>query len=188
MSKSALPVATGLTLYRNGSVYSAADPYATAMLVDGGTVAWIGSEHAATSIADSTMRIVDLDGRLVAPGFVDSHAHVTQTGLALSSLDLTGCASLAELLGAVASAARQRSAPVLGHGWDETRWPEHRAPSAAELDCALPGQRSSSPGWMSIPGSSPPRWRPGWRCQNCRVGPAAVRSAGRLLNGPGTRS
>ncbi|MEV7647726.1 amidohydrolase family protein [Arthrobacter sp. NPDC089319] len=139
MSKSVLPAATGLTLYRNGSVYSAADPYATAMLVDGGTVAWIGSEHAATSIADSTMRIVDLDGRLVAPGFVDSHAHVTQTGLALSSLDLTGCASLAELLDAVAAAARQNSAPVLGHGWDETRWPENRAPSAAELDRAAAG-------------------------------------------------
>ncbi|MGM0930771.1 MAG: amidohydrolase [Actinomycetota bacterium] len=139
MSKSALPAATGHTLYRNGSVYSAADPYATAMLVDGGTVAWIGSEHAATSIADSTMRIVDLDGRLVAPGFVDAHAHVTQTGLALSSLDLTGCASLAELLDAVAAAARQNSAPVLGHGWDETRWPENRAPSAAELDRAAAG-------------------------------------------------
>ena len=36
-----------LTLYRNGSVYSAADPFATAMLVDGDTVAWVGSEHAA---------------------------------------------------------------------------------------------------------------------------------------------
>lgn len=139
MSQSALPAATALTLYRNGSVYSAADPYATAMLVDGGTVAWIGSEHAATSIADSTMQVVDLDGRLVAPGFVDSHAHVTQTGLALSSLDLTGCASLAELLDAVALASRQTAGPLLGHGWDETQWPENRAPSAAELDRAAAG-------------------------------------------------
>ncbi|MFT4469630.1 amidohydrolase [Arthrobacter sulfonylureivorans] len=139
MSKSALPAASGLTLYRNGSIYSAADPYATAMLVDGGTVAWIGSEHAAASIADNTMSIVDLDGRLVAPGFVDAHAHVTQTGLALSSLDLAACASLAELLDAVAAAARQDTGPVLGHGWDETQWPEHRAPSAAELDRAASG-------------------------------------------------
>jgi predicted amidohydrolase YtcJ len=52
--------ASGLSLYRNGSVYSPADPYATAMLVDGGTVAWIGSEEAATSIADSKMEIIDL--------------------------------------------------------------------------------------------------------------------------------
>ena len=49
-----------LTLYRNGSVYSAADPFATAMLVDGDTVAWVGSEHAAASLPDSRMRVVDL--------------------------------------------------------------------------------------------------------------------------------
>ena len=47
------PPATEVTLYRNGSVYTAADPFATAMLVDGDTVAWVGSEQAATSIADS---------------------------------------------------------------------------------------------------------------------------------------
>ncbi|MER2137508.1 MAG: amidohydrolase, partial [Arthrobacter sp.] len=65
--------ANALTLYRNGSVYSSADPFATAMLVDGGTVAWVGSEQAATSIQDEKMRVVDLQGALAAPGFVDSH-------------------------------------------------------------------------------------------------------------------
>ena len=49
-------------LYRNGSVYTAADPFATAMLVDGDTVAWVGSEQAASSIADSSMEVIDLRG------------------------------------------------------------------------------------------------------------------------------
>ena len=44
-----MPDERTLTLYRNGSVYSAADPFASAMLVDGGTVAWLGSEQAASS-------------------------------------------------------------------------------------------------------------------------------------------
>ena len=48
----AAPAERKVTLYRNGSVYTAADPFATAMLVDGDTVAWVGSEQAATSIAD----------------------------------------------------------------------------------------------------------------------------------------
>ena len=48
----AAPAPHKVTLYRNGSVYTAADPFATAMLVDGDTVAWVGSEQAATSIAD----------------------------------------------------------------------------------------------------------------------------------------
>jgi predicted amidohydrolase YtcJ len=57
-----------VTLYRNGSVYTAADPFASAMLVDGDTVAWVGSEQAASSIADGSMEIIDLKGALLAPG------------------------------------------------------------------------------------------------------------------------
>ena len=39
------------TLYRNGRVRSPADPFATALLVDGGTVAWVGSEGAADAMS-----------------------------------------------------------------------------------------------------------------------------------------
>src|SRR5680860_285071 len=94
-----------VVLYRNGSVYTAADPFASAMLVDGDTVAWVGSEQAASSIADGSMEIIDLRGALLAPGFVDSHVHLTETGLALDSLKLDGARSAAELLDAVAATA-----------------------------------------------------------------------------------
>lgn len=127
-------------LYRNGSVYSAADPFASAMLVTGDTVAWVGSEHAATALADSNMDVVDLQGALVAPGFVDSHVHTTETGLALTSLDLTQVDSLGELLDMVANAARATAGTVLGNGWDESRWAERRPPSAAELENAASGR------------------------------------------------
>ncbi|WP_307857535.1 amidohydrolase [Paenarthrobacter sp. DKR-5] len=133
------PVGGRPRLYRNGSVYSAADPFATAMLVDGDTVAWVGSEQAASSLADSSMEVVDLDGALVTPGFVDSHVHITETGVALSSLDLSGAASLAQVLDLVAGAAARTSGTILGHGWDETRWPEGRPPTAEELDRASGG-------------------------------------------------
>ena len=125
-------------LYRNGSVYTAADPFATAMVVEGGTVAWVGSEQAATSIADSSMEIIDLRGALVTPGFVDSHAHLTETGIALGSLALGSTASAAELLAAVAAAPGQGT--VLGHGWDETRWADATLPTAEELDRAAGGR------------------------------------------------
>lgn len=65
MTPPGLPAETAprkVTMYRNGSVYTAADPFATAMLVDGDTVAWVGSEQAATSIADSSMEVIDLRG------------------------------------------------------------------------------------------------------------------------------
>ena len=133
--------ANALTLYRNGSVYSSADPFATAMLVDGDTVAWVGSEQAATSIQDEKMHVVDLQGALAAPGFVDSHVHLTETGLAASSVDLSAVRSLTEMLDAVAAEAARTTGIITGHGWDESGWPDRRVPTAAELDRAS-GNRS----------------------------------------------
>ncbi|MHA7207958.1 amidohydrolase [Arthrobacter sp. MDT1-65] len=123
-------------LYRNGSVYSPADPFATAMLVDGGTVAWVGTEHAAANLAGPDVRTVDLDGALVTPGFVDAHTHTTETGVALGSIDLTTCRSLAGLLDAVSAAAAAGAGTILGFGWDESQWPGKRVPTASELDRA----------------------------------------------------
>ncbi|MET4001650.1 MULTISPECIES: amidohydrolase [Arthrobacter] len=129
-----------LTLYRNGSVYSSADPLATAMLVDGDVVAWVGSEHAATSLLDSRMREVDLAGALVTPGFVDSHAHITETGLAMTSVDLSGARSARELLDLVADAAPTSTGVLLGHGWDNSLWADARLPLAGELENAAGGR------------------------------------------------
>ncbi|HAG59356.1 MAG TPA: amidohydrolase [Arthrobacter bacterium] len=127
-----------VVLYRNGSVYTAADPFATAMLVDGDTVAWVGSEQAASSIADSSMEIIDLRGALVAPGFVDSHVHLTETGIALGSLQLGGVRSARQLLDAVA--ASDGEGPLLGHGWDESTWEDPALPAAEELERAAGGR------------------------------------------------
>jgi predicted amidohydrolase YtcJ len=139
----ATPAARKVTLYRNGSVYTAADPFATAMLVDGDTVAWVGSEQAAASLADPSMDVVDLQGALLAPGFVDSHAHLTETGIALGTLRLGGVRSAAELLDAVAGAAAGAGTggTVLGHGWDETLWTDPALPAREELERAAGGRK-----------------------------------------------
>src|SRR4051794_41857268 len=62
------------------------------------------------------------------------------TGLGLTGLDLAGTPSLAVALDRLEAASRQaRGGVVLGVGWDETRWPERRPPTAAELDRASYG-------------------------------------------------
>ncbi|MDI2033955.1 amidohydrolase [Paenarthrobacter nitroguajacolicus] len=127
-----------VTMYRNGSIYTAADPFATAMVVDGDTVAWVGSEQAATSIADSSMEIIDLHGALLAPGFVDSHAHLTETGVALAGLQLSVVRSAKELLDAVAAAGG--SGTILGHGWDETTWNDPTLPTLEQIARAAGGR------------------------------------------------
>lgn len=57
-------------MYRNGSVYSPADPFATAVLVQGDRVVWVGEEAGADSLTDDKVTTVDLDGLVLVPGFV----------------------------------------------------------------------------------------------------------------------
>ncbi|MFI5619055.1 amidohydrolase [Streptomyces sp. NPDC051567] len=129
-------------LLRGGEVHSPADPFATAMVVERGHIAWVGSEGAADAFAQGVDEVVDLGGALVTPAFTDAHVHLTSTGLALTGLDLTGARSLPEALALVRAYASGRPADrvLLGHGWDAARWPERRAPRREELDLATGGR------------------------------------------------
>ena len=131
------------TLYRGGVVHSSADPFAEALLVEDGVVAWLGADDTADGFAARADVVVDLDGAIVTPGFVDAHVHALETGLALESLDLSGARSLDDALGAVRRACDERSGDdvLLGFGWDETGWPEGRGPTSDELDAASRGAR-----------------------------------------------
>ncbi|MFE9206517.1 amidohydrolase [Micromonospora sp. NPDC007230] len=127
------------TLYRGGVLHCPADPSATALLVRDGRIAWLGAD----ADAPAADRVVDLAGALVTPAFVDAHVHATDTGLALSGLDLSGVRSAGELLDAVAgfAAGLPGDAVVLGHGWDESSWAQRALPDAAVLDRAAGGRR-----------------------------------------------
>ena len=129
-------------LLRRGEVHSPADPFATAMVVERGQVAWVGSEGAADAFADGVDAVVDLDGALVTPAFTDAHVHTTATGLALTGLDLSGAPSLEAALAAVRefAAARPEDRVLLGHGWDAARWAGGRPPTRVELDEATGGR------------------------------------------------
>ncbi|AWL37301.1 amidohydrolase [Streptomyces sp. SM18] len=143
MTQSTAPQSEHRTvLLRGGDVHSPADPFATAMVVERGHVAWVGSEGAADAFAGGVDEVVDLEGALVTPAFTDAHVHTTATGLALTGLDLSGARTLADALGSVRAYANAHPSRrvVLGHGWDATRWPEQRPPSRAELDGAAGGR------------------------------------------------
>ncbi|WP_338682890.1 amidohydrolase [Streptomyces acidiscabies] len=129
-------------LLRRGEVHSPADPFATAMVVERGQVAWVGSEGAADAFADGVDEVVDLDGGLVTPAFTDAHVHTTSTGLALTGLDLSDAPSLADALARVRAFAEARPTDkvLLGHGWDASRWPDGRPPTRTELDEATGGR------------------------------------------------
>lgn len=107
------------------------------MAVRDGVVAWLGSDDVGRfQFPDAD--VVDLDGGFVAPAFVDSHIHLTATGLTLTGLDLRPATSKQHCLQMIAEyAAEHPEQPVWGHGWDESSWPENEAPSSADLDAVV---------------------------------------------------
>ncbi|CAN5177982.1 amidohydrolase [soil metagenome] len=118
----------------------------TSVGIEDGRIAFIGTDDQAAGwigTGSAAPDVVDLDGALVTPAFVDSHVHTVRTGFALTGLDLTGLASLTAVLDALASFARAHpdDGVVVGQGWDETGWPESRPPTGAELERAAPGRR-----------------------------------------------
>ncbi|KFG07579.1 amidohydrolase [Streptomyces scabiei] len=129
-------------LFRGGEVHSPADPFATAMVVEHGQVAWVGSEGAADAFGADVDEVIDLEGALVTPAFTDAHVHTTATGLALTGLDLSAAPTLDAALVLVRefAAARPADRVLLGHGWDAARWPGGRPPTRAELDEATGGR------------------------------------------------
>jgi predicted amidohydrolase YtcJ len=98
-----------------------------------GRIAWSG----AAADAPPAERVTAGEGALLTPAFVDAHVHATATGLALTGLDLHSSSSLAETVALVARFAQRSPGSVLGTGWDETGWPERRAPTRADLDAVL---------------------------------------------------
>ncbi|MBM3669165.1 MAG: amidohydrolase family protein [Actinobacteria bacterium] len=115
------------------------DSRATSILFGPAGIEWIGSDDAAREM-DVHVRI-DGHGLVVTPGFVDSHVHATNTGLMMIGLDLTETTSAQEVLARVRIAASAHPGePILGHGWDETRWHTPKLPTLADLDSAAAGE------------------------------------------------
>ncbi|MFM9034961.1 MAG: amidohydrolase [Mycobacterium sp.] len=105
------------------------------MAVRDGVIAWLGSDAVAGAQFPDA-ETVDLAGAFVAPAFVDSHVHLTATGLRITGLDLSPARGPDDLLRRIAEhAAAHPGRPVWGHGWDDTHWP--RTPDTTEVDAAV---------------------------------------------------
>ncbi len=89
-------------LLRNARIWTgdADAPYADAAIVRDGRFAFVGREQDANVPAG--IDVIDAGGRLVLPGFTDSHAHLMGTGLAMPSVDLKGVPSVADAVRRVA--------------------------------------------------------------------------------------
>ena len=115
-------------------------PRASALAVAGNRIMAVGQVSEVMNTASPETRVINLGGRLVLPGFMDSHIHYSQWALGRRRLELAGAGSLKDLVSRVSqSAARtQAGAWILGQGWNEGEWPDHRQPTIEDLDRAAP--------------------------------------------------
>lgn len=108
--------------------------FASAFRIVDGVVDWVGD---AADVTDA--HAVDLDGRTVLPGLIDSHTHpalLAGTAAAVECFPpaVLGVDDLVRVLGAHASTVTGPDAWVLGRGFDDTKFAEGRMPTAADLD------------------------------------------------------
>jgi predicted amidohydrolase YtcJ len=127
-------------LLLNGRIYTmeAACPRASALAISGERVLAVGDDL--DSLLSPGGKVLDLGGRCVLSGPTDSHIHFAGYALGLREVDLSGAATLGEMLARVTRRAREteRGKWIVGQGWDQELWPERRFPTAAELDAVAP--------------------------------------------------
>jgi predicted amidohydrolase YtcJ len=114
-----------------------------ALAIKEGLVAAVGTDGEMRRWRGPQTREINLGGRTVIPGLIDSHIHATVAGL---SWDLTlhweNLRSLAQGIELIAAAAKTKPAGtwiMVGGGWMPTQFAERRLPTRAELDAAAPG-------------------------------------------------
>lgn len=115
-------------------------PGVQAIGVGQGNILAVGSNDDILPLADSATKKINLDGRLVVPGFIDSHIHFYEWSLKLGDLQLEKLSSLDELLNMVKQRGLDLPAGhwIMGQGWNETDWDEAVMPNRTLLDQVAP--------------------------------------------------
>ena len=87
-----------LILY-NGTIHTQdeASPFARAVAVSGNRILAIGDDADILSLASHKTRVIDLENKLVLPGFIDSHVHFYDVALNYDSIDFSKVSSFAEM-------------------------------------------------------------------------------------------
>jgi predicted amidohydrolase YtcJ len=126
----------------NANVHTldSAKPQAEAVAVMGNKIVAVGSNAEIRAMADGRTRILDAQGKLVMPGFNDSHVHFTEGGYQLSLVDLRDAKTPEEFAARIkAYAAKlQKGQWVLGGRWDHENWQPNNLPTKELIDAVAP--------------------------------------------------
>ncbi len=103
---------------------NAEQPYAEAMAVSGDTIIAVGSKSEVMKHGSGEGTVIDLGGRFVAPGFIDSHVHMLQGGSNLASVQLRDASTPEEFIRRIKeyAATLKPGTWILGGDWDGMGW------------------------------------------------------------------
>jgi len=128
----ALPLAAcetreGVDLVLRGGVVATVDAgntMAEAVAIDDGWIVAVGSDEDVDTLIGAQTRVIELDGRLAMPGFIEGHGHYMSLGNSKTILDLTGAANWDEIVQMVADAAAEAEPGewIRGRGWHQEKW------------------------------------------------------------------
>ena len=122
----------------NARVYTvyAKQPWAQALAISDDTILAVGSNKAIDSFRDKNTHVIDAHGKLVLPGFTDSHIHFLEGSRLLTQVDLNGTSSIAEVQKRVKeyAAAHPHAGWILGRGWSYDIFGEAALPDKKYLD------------------------------------------------------
>ena len=116
-------------------------PGIDSLAISEGRIVAVGKDEGLSSYSGGRTEIVELKGKSVLPGFIDSHTHFLQYSLEKAgvTVDLAGLgreATLSKIAGA--AVLRDKGQMIVARGWDESLWGDRRPLGRVELDRAVP--------------------------------------------------
>lgn len=111
---------------KNGKIVTVNDaqPEAQALAISGNTIQAVGTNEDIESLVGANTKVIDLQGKLAMPGFIEGHGHFMSLGRAKMVLDLTKVKNWGEIVNMVADAAKKAEpgAWIFGRGWHQEKW------------------------------------------------------------------
>ena len=127
-------------LLRGGQVYTMdpGRPWAQCVVVRGKMITYVGPEAGAVSFTDSGTEVIEVNGGMVLPGFIDAHNHLAGSGaMAKLGVEINGLSDPAEMLARIRDYAASHPGGVIrGSGWMAAHF-ENNSPTREMLDEAV---------------------------------------------------
>ena len=110
-------------------------PEAEALASRGDTIVALGSSSEIRQYVGEETEVIDLEGYLAIPGFIEGHGHYYSLGASLMELELRYTNSWAEIVSLVAQAAREARPGewIVGRGWHQDKWDRTPEPNVEGL-------------------------------------------------------